>query len=55
MNQPLRVLMVEDSENDAALLLCVLRREGYEKFFRREIMKRISSKRLVINNCNNNF
>ena len=30
MNQLLRVLMVEDSEDDATLLLCVLRREGYE-------------------------
>jgi diguanylate cyclase (GGDEF)-like protein/PAS domain S-box-containing protein len=30
MNQPLRVLMVEDSEDDATLLLCVLRRKGYE-------------------------
>lgn len=30
MNQPLRVLMVEDSEDDAALLLHALRRGGYE-------------------------
>ena len=30
MNQLLRVLMVEDSEDDATLLLRVLRREGYE-------------------------
>jgi diguanylate cyclase (GGDEF)-like protein/PAS domain S-box-containing protein len=30
MNQPLRVLMVEDSEDDAAFLLRVLRREGYK-------------------------
>ena len=30
MNQLLRVLMVEDSEDDATLLLCVLRRKGYE-------------------------
>ena len=30
MNQLLRVLMVEDSEDDTTLLLCVLRREGYE-------------------------
>ncbi|MCX5829947.1 MAG: PAS domain S-box protein [Deltaproteobacteria bacterium] len=30
MNQALRVLIVEDSEDDATLLLCVLRHEGYE-------------------------
>ena len=30
MDQPLRVLMVEDSEEDATLLLRVLRRGGYE-------------------------
>jgi CheY-like chemotaxis protein len=30
MNQLLRVLMVEDSEDDATLLLGVLRRGGYE-------------------------
>jgi len=30
MNQPLRVLMVEDSEDDATLLLLALRRGGYE-------------------------
>src|SRR5438034_65164 len=30
MGKPLRVLMVEDSENDALLLLLALRRAGYE-------------------------
>jgi PAS domain-containing protein len=30
MNQPLRVLMVEDSKDDATLLLRALRRGGYE-------------------------
>jgi len=30
MNQPLRLLMVEDSEDDATLLLLVLRHGGYE-------------------------
>ena len=33
MNQPLRVLMVEDSEDDASLLLRVLRRGGYEPVY----------------------
>src|SRR5688572_24961000 len=30
MNQPLRLLMVEDSEDDATLLLLALRQGGYE-------------------------
>lgn len=30
MGIPLRVLIVEDSAEDAALLLCELRRGGYE-------------------------
>jgi DNA-binding NtrC family response regulator len=30
MNQPLRVLIVEDSEDDATLLMLALRRGGYE-------------------------
>jgi DNA-binding NtrC family response regulator len=33
MNQPLRVLMVEDSEDDASLLLRVLRHGGYEPVY----------------------
>ena len=32
---PLRLLLVEDSEDDAALLLRVLRREGYQVQARR--------------------
>ena len=35
MGVPLRVLLVEDSENDALLLLRELRRGGYEPIFRR--------------------
>jgi PAS domain S-box-containing protein len=35
MNQPLRVLMVEDSENDAALLEMELQRAGYQPVCRR--------------------
>ncbi len=34
MNQLLRVLIVEDSEDDAALLLRALRREGYEVVYK---------------------
>jgi PAS domain S-box-containing protein len=35
MGKPIRVLMVEDSENDAALLLLELRRNGYDPRFER--------------------
>ncbi|CAN5696438.1 hypothetical protein BH24ACT20_BH24ACT20_17910 [soil metagenome] len=33
--RPLRVLLIEDSENDAMLLLRELRRGGYQPFCRR--------------------
>ena len=35
MSKPLRVLLVEDSERDAALLLLYLRQGGYEPTIRR--------------------
>jgi two-component system, cell cycle sensor histidine kinase and response regulator CckA len=35
MVRPLRVLLIEDNEDDAVLLLCELRRGGYEPVFRR--------------------
>src|SRR5712691_10383884 len=35
MRTPLRVLIVEDSEDDAEVLLCELRRGGYEPSFER--------------------
>src|ERR1044071_5032865 len=30
MNKPLRILLIEDSEADAALILCELQRSGYD-------------------------
>jgi len=35
MNQPLRVLLIEDSEDDALLILRELRRGGYEPLWER--------------------
>ena len=35
MRRPLRVLLVEDSEDDAALLVRELRRGGYDPLFER--------------------
>jgi len=48
MNQPLRVLMVEDSEDDATLLLRVLRRNGYEVVY--EIVDTPAAMRAALEN-----
>ncbi|MFA5179962.1 MAG: PAS domain S-box protein [Syntrophales bacterium] len=46
MNKPLRVLMVEDSENDAILLLHALRCEGYEVIY--EVVDTPSAMRVAL-------
>jgi len=48
MNQPLRVLVVEDSEDDATLLLRVLRRDGYEVVY--EIVDTPAAMRAALEN-----
>jgi len=48
MNQPWRVLIVEDSEHDAALLLRALRREGYEVVY--EVVDTYSAMRSALEN-----
>jgi CheY-like chemotaxis protein len=48
MSQPLRMLMVEDSEDDATLLLRVLRRDGYEVVY--EIVDTPAAMRAALEN-----
>jgi DNA-binding NtrC family response regulator len=48
MNQPLRLLMVEDSDDDATLLLRVLRRDGYEVVY--EIVDTPAAMRAALEN-----